>query len=93
MKTDNVTLKELIEIATPIDKTAYTRENFLSRITPELEKDFSEKYTEQFKRLIEEKKAVYFIINFTKAKIMTSNPTIKLSTCGKEELPTISLNR
>ena len=89
MKNSNVTLKELIEIATPFDPTAHSRENFLERITPELEQQFSEQYTEEFENLIKEK-GVYFITDFSTKKIYGESK-IKLSLCGKDKLPTISL--
>ena len=75
MKTDNVTLKELIKIATPFDPSSHSRENFLDRITPELEQQFSEQYTEEFENLIKER-GVYFITDFSTRRIYTKDGRI-----------------
>lgn len=90
MKGNNVTLQELIEIATPFDPSSHSKQFFLERITPDLEKQFSEQYTEEFENLITER-GVYFITDFSTRRVYTK-PKIKLSLCGKENLPTISIN-
>lgn len=89
MKDSNKTLKEWVKIAQPYDPSAHSRESFLERITPNLEEQFSEQYTEEFGKLIKER-GVYFITDFSIRRVIRE-PKIKLSLCGKEELPTISL--
>ena len=91
IKENSTTLRELIELATPFDESSHSKEVFLQKITPELEEEFSEKYTEEFKKMIQ-KKGLYFIVNISKIKTIAEKTTIKLSTCGPENVPTISLN-
>ena len=85
------TLEALVQIATPYERHAYTREVFLQYITPELEEKFSELYTEEFGDAIEEK-GVYFIVNYQKPSIFPRSRTIRIGLCGQEGLPTISLD-
>lgn len=91
MSKDNVTLKALVQIAKPYDESSHCKETFLKNITPELEKQFAAQYSEEFEKQIEEK-GVYFIVNHLKGRFGDDKPTIKLIMCGREKLPTISLN-
>lgn len=69
------------------------RNFFLRKIreNPELEYNFQEQLTEEFKAQMEEK-GVYFIVNIIRAGLTKKKPTLRLSICGQEEVPTISLD-
>jgi len=84
------TLRALIEIATPYVECSYVKEHFLQNITPELEEQFVELYTEEFEKAMEAK-GLYFIVNYPKSSFVRRDPSIRLFMCGRDELPTIAL--
>lgn len=98
MKNNNekvaTTLMELAERAIPYDEGSHNKSTFIQiiRANPELEKSFEEQYSEEFKKQVE-KKGIAFITNGISIKTQKNiKIKLRLSYCGKEEMPVIGID-
>lgn len=87
-----MTLSEIAEIATPYDPI-YKKETFLKLLhnNQKFSDSFNEQLTTEFEEEIK-KKGVKFILNNVSWKACNIKPSIRVDYCGKEAIPTISVD-
>jgi hypothetical protein len=92
MKYDNITLAEAAKIAEPYDPPSHSKEylEYVIRKNPQLESDFQQQFTEEYRKLAEEK-GLFFITNWHVGKRENSKVEIRMGLCGPNKLPVISI--
>lgn len=90
-----INLKTLAEKAKPYDPSTYNTEYFIQLVkeNPDLEEQFKEKLYEEFLKRIEEVGECYFIINNRSYKSKKNlRKQVRVSLCGPERAPLISVD-